>query len=153
MATLREQIVDAIITALNTGTPGGVPAAKRSYTYGVDATQLPVVNVFWLKDQPLPAPAGVSGVPVRHNLIVAVEVITKGSSTDRPDEVADAGLAWVVKALDGKRPAPGNTGPYHVMQDGGAENRLQQKDHAYCVARALVAVSYQHKQGDAETWA
>ena len=152
MATIRETIMDAILSLLNTGTPGGVPQAKRSYLYAIDEAQLPSIVFFSEKeDAKLFGSENMPAITLR-TLSIVVECRAKGDATNRPDEILDPLLSWVVKALSGKR-ASANVGPYHLIYEDGTEWDFDQTDHSYVLAKVRFGVQYQSKVSDPDTWA
>lgn len=149
MASLREQIVDAIV-ALLPGNGGTVPAADRSRTFAVSVENGKAMSVYWTKDEPTPATSRYG--PLRKwRLTIAVDLWCKGTDTTRPDEELDELAVYVVSKLDGLE-GPG-TGPYLQMTVGPIEPDLAQYDHGYCRATQYVYVDYQTKAGTLDTWA
>ena len=41
MSSIREQVIAALMTVLNTGRPSGVPAAERTRVIALEVAQLP----------------------------------------------------------------------------------------------------------------
>ena len=154
MPTLRERIVDEIVTLLNTSTPGGVPVAKRSYTFTIDAAASNSIIVYPKSDQaiiPSLAPQPVT----RRSLVVVIECRAKSTASERPDAEADALASWVVKALCGRRQGPYDAnGPlYHAIVEGETTFEMEQADHGYALVTVEVVVQYQSRANDPETWA
>lgn len=101
MATIREQIVAAMVAALNTGTPGGVPVTERTRRIAVPETAA-LSSIVLRPVRTIPEEVGSPGSPkslVR--MTVAIEMLIAGSATDRPDKLVDPIYEWVIKALVG----------------------------------------------------
>jgi hypothetical protein len=152
MATIRETILDAILSFLNTGTPGGVPQAKRSFLYTIDSAQLPSITFYAEKEDATVQHAENMAAITLRVLTVVVECRAQGDATNRPDEILDPLLSWVVKALSGRR-ATDSTGPYHLIFEDSTEWDYEQADHAYAMATVRIGVQYQSKVNDPEAWA
>lgn len=117
MATLREQIVAAIVVALNTGTPGGVPAAERTRRIAVqEGASLNSIVVRPTKQSSEPVHRPGSPVPplTKAILTVEVEMLKAGTAADRPDKLIDPLYEWVVKTLVGNTLA----GLCHGIEEG-----------------------------------
>lgn len=101
MATIREQILAAMVVALNTGTPGGVPPTER--TRRIAVTESAALNSIVLRPQRvLTEEIHPPGSPItRARMTVEIEMKKSGTSADRPDKLVDPLYEWVVKALVG----------------------------------------------------
>ncbi len=91
MATLRKQIVDALVLALNTARPGGVPEATRLRQAQNEREAQPAISVYPGEETIKPATNRVSPLVVR-SLQVVVEARVTG---DEPDVLLDPLLAWI----------------------------------------------------------
>lgn len=104
MSTMREQIAEAIVTALNTSPPTGVPTTVRSPFAQTELTaDEPLKSeLIWLED--VERPEGDDDGPLQeHELTVVIGARAIGSDGDIPETVLDPFAAWVVKALHGNR--------------------------------------------------
>jgi hypothetical protein len=95
MASLRKQIVDAVIDALNVATPTGLPLASRLRQSQFDHGDQPALAVYPGDETRRPATNRVSPLVVR-DLQIHVEIRVKG---DAPDVLLDPYEVWVEKAL------------------------------------------------------
>ncbi|WKZ15433.1 MAG: hypothetical protein QY317_16175 [Candidatus Jettenia caeni] len=143
MASIREQILSAILTALNTGRPQGVPQATREGKE-YESSQLPSVTI-------RPQGEVVGQVHGRRGLIrgrqLKVVVECRGSG-NIPDQALDTYLVWITKALDG------NTlnGLANDMVEEGQITWLSEiADKTYGMATVEFTVYYQTKKGDQES--
>ena len=107
MSTVRERIVAAAMTALNTGRPAGVPEFIRTRIDSPSADQLPVCTVYQGNEGVMAAhdtgqgtrSVVTRGPVVRRSLVLQVEVLTKAGTDTEPDKAADPMLAWAAQSL------------------------------------------------------
>lgn len=157
MATIREQITDDVVALLNAGSPP--VTVKRSYGFAVDLEAAKSIIVYPksdVADPPLGGrTGGLSNVPVKRMLTLAVECRSKGTPTERADAEADVLAAWVVKTICGKKKGPADAGGplYHGITEGETTFEYDQRDHAYCLVTVEILVAYQSRANDPETWA
>jgi len=99
VATLREQIVAAMLSALNAGTPGGVPATERTRRLAIPES--PTLSAIVLRPARMSAePVHPPGSPLtRGRMVVEIEMHRSGTAVDRPDALVDPLYEWVLKAL------------------------------------------------------
>lgn len=90
--SLREQILEAIVTALNASPPTGVPNAKRSYSYAIQVGDLPARLVYADPEHPetVERLQGRGGPIVKRKMPVIVENCIAGNATQRADQLVDA---------------------------------------------------------------
>lgn len=100
MSSVREQVIAAVMTALNTGRPGGVPATERTRMLALEASQLPS-TVLVPRRESVQFKGGRWSPLVERTLTVELEHRALGSAGVTPDQAADAQLSWPVKALCG----------------------------------------------------
>lgn len=102
MSTIREQIVAAALTALNTSRPAGVPnVVERSRLFAIETSSLPAMTIYPLRDAVFDV-GGRRGPKVRRELTLLVECRAKGQVTPTvvsSDAAADPLCAWAVAAL------------------------------------------------------
>jgi hypothetical protein len=91
MATLRKQIVDALVLALNTARPSGLPEATRLRQSQNEREAQPAISVYPGEETIKPATNRASPV-VSRSLQVVVEARAAG---DEPDVLLDPLLAWI----------------------------------------------------------
>lgn len=97
MATLRERIIAAALTALNTGRPADVPEATRLKTTPYEATQLPAMTIYPVRED-VEDVGGRFGPIVKRALTLRIECRATGEPVDQK---LDPLLAWATKALSG----------------------------------------------------
>lgn len=97
MATLRERIIAAALTALNTGRPPGVPEATRLKTTPYEPLQLPAMTIYPVRED-VEEVGGRFGPIVSRTLTFRVECRATGEPVDQK---LDPLLAWATKALAG----------------------------------------------------
>lgn len=102
MSTIREQIVSAALTALNTSRPAGVPnVVERSRLFAIDTSSLPAMTIYPNRDAVFDV-GGRRGPKVRRVLTLLVECRAKGQLVPTPvssDAATDPLCAWAVKTL------------------------------------------------------
>lgn len=142
MASIRDRILDAVLTVLNTGTPVGVPASTREVRI-YEQAQLPSIVV-------RPVGENVSQVHDRKGLLkerqlrFVVEVRAAGAV---PDKALDKHLVWVTKKLDGYTNALFND----LLEEGDIAWIIDMQDFAVGMAVVPYIAYYQTKKGDQET--
>lgn len=148
MATIRDRIVAAAITTLNTGTPVGVPQAERVRTADIGLEELPSIIVFPTLD--VPEPVGSPGIPiVRSRLSLTVELRAAGTALVRPDQALDPLYSWVIRALVRRRLSDGAGGFLnHDTLEGQTTFAYEQGDKPLAFASVELVVSYQHLSND-----
>lgn len=95
MSTLRNQIVTAVVTALNTNRPAGVAEASRLRQSQFEASETPSVSVYPAQESIAQA-TNRPGPLVRRELQIVVEARVAG---DEPDELLDPTVAWIEQAV------------------------------------------------------
>jgi hypothetical protein len=105
MSTIREQLVAAQVTALNTGRPSGVPEFKRSPFLQIDLSDAaPISAEVYAVDDTEDAVGNMNDSPLQdHDLITFIELRAIGPADAIPEVVLDPTAAWVVKALNGNK--------------------------------------------------
>lgn len=131
-----------LVTALNTGTPGGVPQAARSRTKPYEAASLPAVSVYPLREA-AERVGGKTGPIIKRRLTIRIECRAVGEPAD---QVIDPMVAWVTKAL------AGNTlnNLAHDIEETGTEWEVELADKAYGLASIDFSILYQTKTTDQE---
>lgn len=99
MSSVRNQILDAVVTALNTDRPAGIPAARRRRIHPYEMEDVPAIDVVPVEES-VEGIGGRLAVNANRRLQFAVRCWAAG---DAPEVAADALLLWAVKALDGNR--------------------------------------------------
>lgn len=100
MSTRREQILAAVVTALNgAGKPGGVPTAARTRTADLTPANLPASTVYPVKEEAEKA----NSVALNRHLLVRIEHVGLASTGVTSDQAVDPLCSWAGKALGGSR--------------------------------------------------
>lgn len=146
--TIREQIIQAVLSALNTGRPGGVPAAIRSRYHNLIVSALPAVTVFPESCVPV-AIQQPRGPLVEWSLNLVVECVAAGDAGMSPDAAVDPLVAWVTKVLGANR-----FGGLAIRTDEGKTTFQMgfsgQGRTPLCRARVEIQVQYTTRANDAE---
>ena len=153
MSTIREQIVAAAVTALNTARPTGVPAAIRTRLDSPSAAQLPALTVYQAAESVEPMHrermgAAQRGPVVKRTLFLNVEVVTKAGATEEPDKAADPILAWAVKSVVGAGTMNGLAN--NAADEVGTKFEYDQSETSFCRATTTFRIEYQSRTSDAE---
>lgn len=147
MSTILEQIVAAMVTELNTGTPVGVPTAQRSRHKEIKPAEEPggAISVYPLRNQPVEV-GGRWGPLTAARATILIDCTAIGTALVRPDQAVDPLRAWVVKKL------AGNTygGLAHDTEESDTTFEYEHGDAPICRAGVEMIVSYQHLTADAE---
>lgn len=102
MSSIREQALDAIVTAWNTDTPTDVPTLERERFEQVvltDATPR-AADLRWADDQEEDPNSQNNGPLQLHDMIALISVRVAGSDDERPDVMVDPAYCWATKVLN-----------------------------------------------------
>lgn len=154
MSSLRERIIQAAVTALNTDRPSGVPEFVRTRLESPTAEQLPAATVYAKKEEtdrmrPVREGRTSRGPIVKRTLQLHIESLTAHVGSDTPDALADPILCWAVQAI-------GNAGTFSGLANDPADEEettfeYEQADHSFCRATLVFAIEFQSKRSDATT--
>jgi len=154
MSTIREQIVQAIVAALNTDRPDGIPETVRTREESPEPDQLPMLTFYQGDDDVAPAHKSEPGTGRRHGAVVKRMLVGKldalGKAGAVPaDAAVDPLLAWGTKAIAGAGRLGGlaNERPHEVK----TEFSYERSDFNYCRATMTWHIEYQTLPDDAET--
>ena len=100
-ASVREQIVEAVLAALNTETPVGIPQAQRRRGQPYQSSELPAISVKPVREEIEYEQSGKRSYFRKRVLTLRVSVWTIGD-----DSVADPMTNWATQVLDGQIIAP-----------------------------------------------
>lgn len=145
MISVREQIVDALVAALNVEDdeihPPDLPDAIRAPFDQVVLTEsVPMsVGVDWLEDGEAPV-GDDDGDLQQHELTVGVEVRAIGTETETAEVAADRAATWVVRALRGNR--LGGLALYARVARTRKYNEREQSERPACRLLIEVLVRY-----------
>lgn len=100
MASIREQIILAMVAAFNAGGgPAGL-TVHRERTRPIETDSLPAVMIYNDDDQPKPLAQQTYRAPlVERQLTVGVQCRAQGSASVTPDAALDPVLVWVLKQI------------------------------------------------------
>ena len=145
MSSVREQVLTAVMAALNTGRPSGVPAAERTRVIALEAGQLPS-SVLVPRRESVEQRGGRFGPLVERRLTVEIEHRAFGGSGVAVDQAADALLSWPVKALCG------NTlgGLAAEIRESGTEWQYAEGEKPFVLAVQSFEIAYTTRVADAE---
>jgi len=106
MATIREQILDELLTRLNAAPPSGVPAAVRERVNPFEPGSLPKRNLCipptTQAQETVDRVGGRRGPVVQRVLRVGVECYASGSTTESLDAMLEANTAALVSDESGQ---------------------------------------------------
>ena len=142
MATIREQIINAAVAAVNNGAPAGVPACVRTVMQPAEQAQLPAITVFPVREEVDPAKTGRWGPLIVRTLYLRFVIYAAG---DPADGALDPIVEWVARQLGGS-----NLGG--LAQDAVEHELTWQYDEGnYAVAAVAMdfRVTYQTRRDDA----
>jgi hypothetical protein len=99
-ATVREQILDAVVAALNAAPPAGVPTTTRTQISVSEQIDLPSISVYPVREEVNSSPEhlGRFGPLIERTLYIRIMVIVAG---DVPDSAADPIVGYVSGTLSG----------------------------------------------------
>lgn len=101
MSTLRETaVLQAAMTQLNTGTPGGVPQTQRSRADDIAPASLPAMGLRPVVED-VTRPGGARGPLSKRTLLMALDCWGVATGSAAIDQVIDPMLEWATKALGG----------------------------------------------------
>jgi hypothetical protein len=142
MSTLRERIIAAVVTALNTGRPSNVPEATRLKTTPYEPSQLPAITVYPVREE-VEDVGGRFGPIVKRALTLRVECRATG---DPVDQKLDPMLAWATKALSGN-----DLGGLVIdIAEAGTEWAVEPAEAVHGIAIADFTALYATKTNDQE---
>jgi len=145
MSSLREQAVQAAVTALNTDTPAGVPQTERARTLALDAANLPTIIAYAVKDEAGDV-GGRKGPIVARKLRLHFECWAVETEELSADAAVDPLICWVVKALTDSTLG----GLLNGLREAETTLVLDREDRAVCYATVVMVADYQCKSGDLE---
>lgn len=101
MSTIREQIIEAAVVAVNVGAPTGVPACVRTLMQPSEQVQLPSITCFPFREVINDRSAtGRWGPIITRDLYLRFVVYAQGEPAD---QALDPILAWLTQALGGQQ--------------------------------------------------
>lgn len=147
MSSIREQILAAIVAALNVAPPVGVPVAIRARLDAPTASQLPAITVYPFAKSTR-RPHGRTSPILDRKLVVCVEILSASSPTQTADQGLDPSYTHVANTLNGSR--LGNLASDVIESEEMAPFEYgQSTDASFCRDPVLFDVSYTTRASDA----
>lgn len=141
MASIRDQILDAVVAALNTATPAGVPQAARHRLTPYELANLPAIDVAPIEEQAEGIGPRLNPSAVKRTLRFKVRCWARG---DAPEVAADAMVSWATKVLAGNRLG----GLAHGIEEVGTSWTDDVSNDVFGVAEVEFIAQYQTKAAD-----
>lgn len=156
--TIRERIIEDVLTFVNTGRPAYVPLVERTRTKPVDMTTMTVpqrsIALYPRADVVLNDKFKFGAPLKQRELTLRFEIVSTGTDTTRPDEDAEQIYAWLVQKLGGKTdPVTGQSRYYELLESATEWPEMDQANHAFGVLVLDWKALYQTKTTDPEQWA
>jgi hypothetical protein len=145
MNTLRQDIRDAVIAALNTSAPAGVPAAtKRRFTPGGSQDKELHLSVFFVEEPNRPIGNARQSGAVQRSLHIAVQATGSSTTPDMTDDLLEPVLAWCTSVLGST-----NLGGLATnVEEVTTKWEQKQADRFYIAGTAIYKIEYQSKRND-----
>jgi hypothetical protein len=140
--TIRQQILEAVVNAINTGKPGYVPDAEQHRVTPLDLGRLPAIDVAPGVEE-VQRVGGMNGPIVRRSMKFKVRLWVHG---DAPEIKSDALAAWVTSQLVGN-PLDGLV---IAIEENGTNWIYEVADDIYGVAEIEFTADYTTKRNDLE---
>jgi hypothetical protein len=100
MSSIREQIITAAVAALNTSTPGGVPAADRVRMEPYQSEDLPAINVMPVREEMENEKEGRWSYFLKRGCTLRIECRVQGNPAD---QLLDPLIVWAGTVLGGAK--------------------------------------------------
>lgn len=143
MSALREQVLAAVLTALNTDAPEGTPTAQRSRTDSLDQDTLDAIIIYPMRD--VAGDIGGKRGPLRaREFELLVECWATETASETADQRATILTEWVIKALEDNTLEGVVTG----LRESETDYAIEVGDVAFCLATVTLVAEYQHRAGD-----
>ena len=139
MATIRAQILDLALAALNTDRPTGIPVATRVRLEPLEDQEAPAIAVYIGAESVEPA-TNRHGPLVKRELELVVECRVVG---DTPDVLLDPLVDWTSRTLTGLESTL-----FHDIQEAGTDFRFELSGYLYGLAVQRFRVLYQTQRAD-----
>jgi hypothetical protein len=143
-ASIRSRIVDAAITALNTATPGGVPATDDTRLEGYTPGELPSIGVFEIRQESNTLKEGRWGYFLDHAFTMRVEMRIAETVAVKARATMDPLYVWVGQTLGGQQFSNLAEDCYEAL----AEWQYAAEDQAYTLLQVDFRVLYKTLKTD-----
>lgn len=145
MPSIREQIIDALIDALNTDRPPEMPIAERARGKALNHALLQKIIVYPVRDS-ADNVHGTRSPLVRRTLEIAIECWAPETEDLSADAAADPLLVYVIGRLTNNRLG----GLCHSLEEAETNIAMAQAERIICLATITMVADYQHRHGDLE---
>jgi hypothetical protein len=139
MNSIREQIIQAALALLNTGTPSGVPQTQRARMEGYDPSELPAIAIKSVREEDEYEKEGKRSYFLKRTFTLRVEVRVVGPA---PDQLADPMLVWAGKQLGGQTFLSGGVNLAEECLEALTEWQYASEDQPYVLAQLDFRVYY-----------
>jgi hypothetical protein len=143
MSTVRQDIRDAFITAINTARPVGVPEATRRRFIPGQRVSSQRLGVFFVKEENV-QPGGRSGAVTKRALTLATQVVDAVEDPEDADDSVEPSLTWLVSVLAGSNLG----GLVFDIQETATVWETQNHDLFYVAATVTWTVTYQTQRAN-----
>lgn len=151
--TILQQIADAMLAALNTGRPAGVPEAKLWTGIAVEPADLPARTLAWTEERTERA----GGVPTSALAVRRVSFNVQdlaagtGAGGQTAQQACEAFRAWSIRALVRNRYLDGDGLPLAIdTVESGTAWEFEQGEEPYARCTHTFEVSFTTRANDAE---
>jgi hypothetical protein len=100
MSTIREQIIEAAVTAVNTGAPVGVPACVRTQMQPAEQAQLPAMTCYPFREEVVDNKTGRWSPLIVRTMYLRFVVYASGNPADG---ALDPIVLWIGQKLGGSQ--------------------------------------------------
>lgn len=100
MSTIREQLIEAAVAAVNNGAPTGVPTCVRTLMQPTEQAQLPAITAFPIREEIDNTKTGRWGPLITRTLYLRFVIYASG---DPADSALDPIVEWVSRTLGGSQ--------------------------------------------------
>lgn len=100
MSTIREQIIEAAVAAVNAGAPAGVPVCERTQMQPAEQAQLPAMTCFPIREEVADNKTGRWSPLIVRTLYLRFVVYASGNPADA---ALDPIVLWIGKQLGGSQ--------------------------------------------------
>jgi hypothetical protein len=145
MSSIREQIIEAAMVLLNTGTPGGVPATQRARMEDYTPEELPAITIKAMREEDAYEKEGARSYFLARTFTLRVEVRVAGPA---PDQLADPLLVWAGQVLGGQVFPSGAVNLATDCVESLLEFQYASEDQPYVLAQLDFRVYYSTLKGD-----
>lgn len=150
--TFLQQIADAVLAALNTGRPAGVPEAKLWSGVALEPQDLPARTVAWTEEKSDRGGSPTSAVVTRTVTFVVQDLVAgPGSGGQRPQEICEAFRAWSIAQLVANRFIASDSLPLAIdTVETGTLWEFEQGESPFCRCTHSFEVTFTTRANNAE---